>query len=371
VATGIRRAAPYKSVVTHGWTLDEQGRPMSKSLGNVVQPSEICEKWGADLLRMWVASQEYQADVKMSERVMTQLSEAYRKIRNTFRFALGNLFDFEPRRDVVAKEEMEELDRWMMERTGELVKKCGEWYAAYEFHRVYHAIHEFCVADLSAFYFDVLKDRLYTKAARNRARRSAQTAVWKIASAVVRLAAPILVFTAEEIWGYLPKGRGEAVSRGRGKALPYSVHLELFPEEQELRSGLDDKTKGEWERLHWFRGQVLQDLERARSQKKINSSLEAKVTIRAKGQLKERLQKHSAELPSLFIVSQVEVLPSNGPVSSANPEAFHVEVSRADGEKCERCWNYSTHVGENARYRTVCERCSDALAEIEEEEVAG
>jgi isoleucyl-tRNA synthetase len=383
VATGIRDAAPYKSVVTHGWTLDEQGRPMSKSLGNVVLPSEICEKWGADLLRLWVASQEYQADVKMSERVMTQLSEAYRKIRNTFRFALGNLFDFEPRRDAVAKEEMEELDLWMMERTADLVKKCREWYAAYEFHRVHHAIHDFCVADLSAFYFDVLKDRLYTKAAQNRARRSAQTAVWKIASALVRLVAPILVFTAEEIWGKLPGGSGPSQFRtgkplpysvhpgGRGKPLPYSIHLELFPEENEIHSGLDDGTKSEWEKLHWFRAEVFQHLEGARSLKKINSSLEAKVRIRARGKLMEHLQRHSAELPGLFIVSQVEVLPFDGPVRSDHPEAFHVEVLRADGAKCERCWNYSTHVGENARYPTVCERCSAALTEIEEEEVAG
>jgi len=183
VATGVRDASPFHQVVTHGWTLDEQGRPMSKSLGNVITPNEICEKWGADLLRLWVASVEYQADVKMSERVMTQLSEAYRKIRNTFRFALGNLADFDPSRDALPNSQLEEIDAWMLDRTADLVKKCREWYANYEFHRVYHAIHDFCVVDLSAFYFDVLKDRLYTKAAKNKSRRSAQTAVWKISSA--------------------------------------------------------------------------------------------------------------------------------------------------------------------------------------------
>jgi len=219
VATGIRDAAPYRGVVTHGWTLDEQGRPMSKSLGNALYPIEICEKWGADLLRLGVGSVEYQADVKMSERVMTQLSEAYRKIRNTFRFALGNLGDFDPSRDALSNEQLEEIDRWMLDRTAELVKKCREWYANYEFHRVYHAIHDYCVVDLSAFYFDVLKDRLYTKAPGNRSRRSAQTAVWKISSALVRLAAPILVFTAEEIWKYLPKAPGATES----------VHMTLFP----------------------------------------------------------------------------------------------------------------------------------------------
>jgi isoleucyl-tRNA synthetase len=355
IATGLRDHAPYRSVVTHGWTLDEHGRPMSKSLGNVVLPSEICEKWGADLLRLWVASQEYQADVKMSERVMTQLSDAYRKIRNTFRFALGNLFDFEPGRDAIANEQLDELDRWMLERTAELVKKCREWYAAYDFHRVYHSLHDYCVVDLSAFYFDVLKDRLYTKAARNRSRRSAQTAVWKITSALVRLAAPILVFTSEEMWSHLPKLPSE----------PQSVHIELFPDEPGLLSNMDTKTKTEWEKLHALRGEVLQDLERARTRKFINSSLEAKIRLRSNGPYLELLQKHENDLPSSFIVSQVEVGPFDGPVHSDHAEPFHVEVLRADGTKCQRCWNYSTHVGENTRYPGICERCSEALAEIE------
>ena len=358
IATGLRHHAPYRTVVTHGWTLDEHGRPMSKSLGNVVLPSDICEKWGADLLRLWVASQEYQADVKISERVMTQLSEAYRKIRNTFRFALGNLFDFEPGRDSLTDEQLEEIDRWMLERMADLVKNCREWYAAYDFHRVYHAIHDFCVVDLSAFYFDVLKDRLYTKAARNRSRRSAQTAVWKIASALVRLAAPILVFTTEEIWAHLPKLPGE----------PESVHMDVFPEERGLRAGLDCKGKTEWEKLHALRAEVLQDLERMRAQKFINGSLEAKIRLRSKGPYLELMERHAKDLPGLFIVSQVEVLPLDGPVDSEHPEPFHVEVLRADGTKCERCWNYSTHVGENARYPDVCERCSEALAEIERSE---
>ena len=175
IGVGIKDNAPYKSVVTHGWTLDEKGQPMSKSLGNTLYPAEICERWGADLLRLWVASVEYQADVKMSERVMTQLSEAYRKIRNTFRYGLGNLSDFDPAQDALPNEQLDEMDRWMLDRTADLVKKCRDWYAGYEFHRVYHAIHDFCVVDLSAFYYDVLKDRLYTKAPRSKSRRSAQT----------------------------------------------------------------------------------------------------------------------------------------------------------------------------------------------------
>src|SRR5262252_4312334 len=358
IGVGVREKAPYRGVVTHGWTLDEQGRPMSKSLGNVVLPSEICEKWGADLLRLWVGSQEYQADVKMSERVMTQLSEAYRKIRNTFRFGLGNLFDFDPLRQALPGERMEEMDRWMLERTADLVKRCREWYASYEFHRIYHAIHDFCVVDLSAFYYDVLKDRLYTKAANNTARRSGQTAIWKITSALVRLAAPLLTFTAEEIWKHLPKGAGE----------PESVHIALFPEQTELRTGLVADKINTWELLARVRGEVLKALEFARNEKKlINSNLEAKVLLNADLELKAKLKHYLPQLPGLFIVSQVELLTAGGSAdfrSEAVP-GLEVTVQRADGKKCERCWNYSTHVGENSRYPAICERCSAAIAEIE------
>jgi isoleucyl-tRNA synthetase len=371
IATGLRHHAPYRSVVTHGWTLDEHGRPMSKSLGNVVLPSEICEKWGADLLRLWVASQEYQADVKMSDRVMTQLSEAYRKIRNTFRFALGNLFDFEPGRDALAGEDLEEIDRWMLERTAGLVKNCREWYAAYDFHRVYHAIHECCVVDLSAFYFDVLKDRLYTKAARNRSRRSAQTAIWKIASALVRLVAPILVFTAEEIWMYMPKMEGDAGS----------VHIAQFPEVREFHTGLAAKLIADWELIAEIRGESLKALEAARNAKRISSSLEAKVNFElfasdAEAKLLGLLRKYEKWLPALLIVSQVGV-PADSE-AQMRTRGLHGDSFRSDvfpglalrvigaaGTKCERCWNYSTHVGENARYPGICERCSEALAEIE------
>jgi isoleucyl-tRNA synthetase len=357
IATGLRERAPYRSVVTHGWTLDEQGRPMSKSLGNVVLPSDICEKWGADLLRLWVASQEYQADVKMSERVMTQLSEAYRKIRNTFRFALGNLFDFEPGRDALSAEEMEEMDRWMLERTAELVKKCREWYAAYDFHRVYHALHDYCVVDLSAFYFDVLKDRLYTKAAKNRSRRSAQTAIWKITSVLVRLAAPILVFTSEEIWTHMPKLPADSVS----------VHIALFPSPEALSSLMDDYVITDWEFLYKLRREVLQALENARERKIINSSLEARVLLQSDDPVVDsRIKKHWNDLPALFIVSAVDNYEAG--LASFYSEAIptlRIIVQKARGAKCERCWNYSTHVGENTRYPGVCERCTAALAEIE------
>jgi len=294
--------------------------------------------------------------VKMSERVMTQLSEAYRKIRNTFRFALGNLSDFDPSRDTLPNDQLEEMDGWMIERTADLVKKCREWYSAYEFHRVYHAIHDYCVVDLSAFYYDVLKDRLYTKAANNPARRSAQTAICKISSALIRVAAPILVFTAEEIWKYLPKAAAE----------PASVHITLFPEESELRSGIGAAQTAAWDLLAKVRAEVLKALETARNEKKINSGLEAKVLLNANPELKAKLKNHSSQLPALFIVSQVDFFSAGAPdYKSELVPSLEVCIHNADGTKCERCWNYSTHVGENSRYSTICERCSAALAEIE------
>ncbi len=362
VATGVRDASPYRGVVTHGWTLDEKGQPMSKSLGNTLYPAEICERWGADLLRLWVASVEYQADVKMSERVMTQLSEAYRKIRNTFRFALGNLSDFDPSRDALANHRLDEIDAWMLDRTAELVEKCREWYASYEFHRVYHAIHDYSVVDLSAFYYDVLKDRLYTKAGKNKSRRSAQTAVWKITSALVRIITPILVFTAEEIWKFLPKASGD----------PASVHMAEFPSEGELRGGVAENVVAAWELLAKVRPEVLKALEAARNDKKINSGLEAKVLLQARPDTEATLRRYKPLLPALFIVSQVDFYPAGvaGFQSEVVP-GLSVIVQKADGKKCERCWNYSAHVGENARYPTVCERCTEALAEIEADAAAG
>jgi isoleucyl-tRNA synthetase len=357
VATGIKHKAPYKSVVTHGWTLDEKGQPMSKSLGNALYPNEIVERWGADLLRLWVASVEYQADVKMSERVMTQLSEAYRKIRNTFRFALGNLADFDPSRDALANDQLDEMDRWMLERTAELVTKCREWYAAYDFHRVYHAIHDFCVVDLSAFYFDVLKDRLYTKAALNKSRRSAQTAVWKITSALVRLIAPVLVFTSEEIWRYLPKATGDQSS----------VHMAEFPDTTSLIAKIDPQKKDAWEELAKVRSAVLGKLEEARNAKSIGGSLEAKVSLHSSlPTLQATLKSYAKQLPALFIVSQVQVLEATPSVTdSEESSGLAIRIEKAEGKKCDRCWNYSTHVGENLRYPSICERCSEALAEIE------
>jgi isoleucyl-tRNA synthetase len=357
IGVGIRERAPYRQLLTHGWALDEQGRPMSKSLGNVILPTEICEKWGADLLRLWVASQDYHSDVRMSKNVMTQLSEAYFKIRNTFRFALGNLFDFDPSQDAVPEDSMEELDRWMLGRTSQLVAKCLEFYESFDFHRVYHALSNFCVVDLSAFYFDVLKDRLYTFAPKGAPRRSAQTAIYRIAGALARLLAPVLVFTADELWKHLP----------RETAVPAEVHLTLFPRPEECCSLPGESLERRWSRLLEVRDAVLKSLERARAAKEINSGLEARVELSADGELAQLLRDYAAWLPSLFIVSQVDVVNGSSAAAGATgtPSGLRVTIHRARGAKCERCWNYSTRVGESADYPTVCERCVAALQEIE------
>jgi isoleucyl-tRNA synthetase len=304
-----------------------------------------------------VASVEYQADVKMSERVMTQLSDAYRKIRNTFRYGLSNLFDFDPSCDALPNEQLEEMDRWMLDRAADLVKKCREWYAGYDFHRVYHAIHDFCVVDLSAFYFDVLKDRLYTKAAQNKSRRSAQTAVWKISSTLVRLIAPVLVFTTEEIWRYLPKAKDEEPS----------VHMTEFPDATSLIAKIDPQKKDAWEELAKVRSAVLVKLEEARNAKSIGGSLEAKVSLYSSlPKLQATLKSYARQLPALFIVSQVQVLETApAAVDAGESSGLAIRIDKAEGKKCDRCWNYSIHVGENSRYPTICERCSEALTEIE------
>ena len=358
IGVGTRGRAPYKQVVTHGWTLDEKGAPMSKSLGNAMYPKEISDKWGADLLRVWVASQDFTQDVRLSDAMMTQLAEAYRKIRNTFRFALSNLFDFEPARDIVHDADMWEMDAWMLRRTGELIRQCNEWYKEFEFHRVYHAIQDFCTVDLSAFYFDVLKDRLYTFAPNNRGRRSAQTAVYHILRALVRLIAPILVFTSEEVWKYLPRG---------ASAQP-SVHMASFPSPEPFEKAFDDACAKEWDRLLTVREEVLKALEPLRAAKTISAGLEARVTLAAQSELAKVLRKHAASLPAFFIVSQVEIAADHAdigkPAAGADDE-LRIHVERAHGKKCTRCWNYSTHVRESEDYPDFCERCVAAMNEIE------
>jgi isoleucyl-tRNA synthetase len=357
IGAAIKEAAPYRNVLTYGWAVDEQGDPMSKSRGNVILPRDICDKWGADLLRLWVASQDYTTDMRLSDDVMKQLAEAYRKIRNTFRFALSNLFDFDPVRDAVPDAQLEEFDAWMLHRTSILAGECRAWYENFEFHRVYHALHDFITVDLSAFYFDILKDRLYTFAASGRERRSAQTSIWRISDALLRLFTPTLVFTAEEIWKHFPKQAGALGS----------IHTSQFRKIEELSPGFDSARAIHWKTLLETRQDVLKALEESRNSKQIAGGLEAKVVLSPTNAIYHLLKKYESFLRYLFIVSQVEIQPPSAPalLTSTGAGALgEVKITKADGKKCERCWNYSVHVGESAKFPTVCERCLPVVEAI-------
>ncbi len=351
-AVGIQNAAPYRSVATCGWTLDEQGRALSKSLGNNVDPVQIAEQLGGDIIRLWVASVDFREDVVASIPLMKRLAEEiYRKLRNTFRFLLGNLHGFDPALHAVPFEQMEPLDQYMLARTAELTANVRDWYDAMEFHRVYHAINQFCVSDLSAVYLDVLKDRMYTFAPSNPQRRSAQTAIWKITEALVRLIAPILSFTAEEIWQYLPKVEGRESS----------VHIAHFPKPEDLAQNVA-ALLADWAQIFSTRNEVLKSLEEARKEKHIGKALEAKVVLQVPSTLEAVLVQYGASLKELFNVSQVEM--NVVPVTTGASLAVVVTTLPADGSKCERCWNYSTRVGENTEWPMLCERCLAALVEM-------
>ena len=349
--------APYDTVLTHGWVVDGQGKAMHKSAGNSVSPNEVIKESGAEIIRLWCASSDYQEDMRCSDEILQRVSDAYRKMRNTARFALGNLAGFDPARDAVVYEEMLEIDRWALAELDAVVERVRAAYATYEFHTVYHALYNFCTVTLSARYFDIIKDRLYTAAPRSHARRSAQTALHHIADALARLLAPVLVFTADEIWENIPR----AVHGDDAEAAALaSVHLAEFPAPLNIR---DTELDARWSRLFEVREEVLAALERERVAKVIGSSLEARVVLNASGETYELLKRYEDQLRYLFIVSQVDVNESGVKAESA----FTSSVSRAEGEKCERCWNYSVRVGEAPRYPTACERCVEALAEIERE----
>ena len=288
---------------------------------------------------------------------MQRTAEVYRKIRNTFRYILSNLNGFDPERDALPFDQMEPLDRFMLLRTAEMAKEVRDWYADFQFHRVYQRINEFCVTDLSAIYFDILKDRLYTFPPRSRARRSAQTAIWRIGEALVRLVAPTMSFTADEVWGFLPPVKDR----------PASVHLALFPQSEDITGNISsgsglEQLEQDWGSLLAIRVEVLKALEEARQAKLIGPGLEAQVSITASAPAHLLLQKYQKDLPALFIVSVVRLEPN--PAGNGT-SGIRVAISRASGQKCERCWNYSIHVGEDSNYPTVCERCSAALREIE------
>ena len=334
--------APYKAVLTHGWVVAGKGRVMHKSLGNGIDPQEVIDQYGADVLRLWVASSDYHADIRISQDILKQLSEAYRKIRNTARYILGNLSDFNPDENTVDLEELMPIDKWAMAKLNNLIDKVKEAYDKYEFHIVYHAIHNFCVVDMSNFYLDVLKDRLYTEKADSKSRRAAQTSIYIILNAMTRMIAPIIAYTSDEIWKYMPHSASENAEHVIFNEMPEKVDITI-----------DDDFMAFWDEIHELRDDVKKSLESFIKDKTIKSSLEAKVKLAAGGAKLDFLKKAENELAAAFIVSEVEI--------SDNNAELELTIEKAEGEKCERCWSISKTVGQNAEHPTICSRCCENL----------
>ncbi|HAA99928.1 MAG TPA: isoleucine--tRNA ligase [Ruminococcaceae bacterium] len=343
-----RGQAPYKAVCTHGWVVDGEGRKMSKSLGNGIAPEDIINEYGADILRLWVASSDYHADIKISKDILKQLSEQYRKIRNTARFILGTISDFDPNTDAVSYDQLEEMDKWALMRLDDITKEVNEAYEAFDYHIVFHTIHNFCVLDMSNFYLDVLKDRLYVEKTDSLTRRAAQTTVYHILVSLTKLIAPILSFTAEEIWGYIPKTKDMDAR---------SVILNEI--DKASSRSFDDAFRAKWDRIHALRDTVNKALEAARADKSIGKSLEACVTLTCDGELYDFVSSVSDCLAQAFIVSQVKLV--RGQAQNAEAGEPQITISRAEGEKCERCWMYSHTVGSVPEHPTLCKRCADIL----------
>ncbi|WHY79268.1 isoleucine--tRNA ligase [Neobacillus sp. WH10] len=350
-AVAVTGKAPYKGVLSHGFALDGDGRKMSKSLGNVVVPAKVMNQLGADMLRLWVASVDYQADVRVSDAILKQVAEVYRKIRNTFRFLLGNLADFDPAVNKVAYENLREVDQFMLVKLNKLIKYVRNAYENYEFAGIYHAVNNFCTLDLSAFYLDFAKDVLYIEAVDNHERRAIQTVLYESLLALTKLVSPILSHTADEVWKFIPNVQEE------------SVQLTDLPEYQELSGAKDLEEK--WTAFMKLRDDVLKALEEARNQKVIGKSLTAKLTLYVNDKSKALLDSIEENLKQLFIVSAFEVA---GPYEEAPTNALKFEtaaiiVTKAEGETCERCWIVTPDVGQDSEHKTLCPRCADVVKE--------
>ncbi len=334
--------APYKNVLTHGWVVDGDGRKMSKSVGNGIDPQDVVNEYGADVLRLWVASSDYHADIRISKDILKQLSESYRKIRNTARYILGNLNDFNPDENMVDLNSLLPMDKWALTKLDELNKKVMSAYDNFEFHLIYHSIHNFCVVDMSNFYLDVLKDRLYTDSKESISRRAAQTTIYIILESMTKMLAPILAYTSEEIWKYMPKSSKADENSILFNEMPKTVNIEL-----------EDGFMEKWDKIHTLRDTVKKSIELAVKDKKIKSSLESKIILKSNEDF-DFIKSVEDELKSAFIVSGLEVL-------KTDTQELEVEVLKADGEKCERCWSYSESVGDNSEHPTICNRCAEVL----------
>jgi isoleucyl-tRNA synthetase len=344
VGLGTRGRPPFKQVLTHGFLIDLEGRKMSKSIGNTILPQDVIKESGAEVLRLWVASCDYREELRVSKEILARIVEAYRKFRNTMRYLVANLYDFDPAVDMVPTAQLEEVDRFILARYGELGLKVLEAYDAYDYPTIFQAVNAFATVDLSALYNDISKDRLYTFAARSKERRSAQTAMYVMADGLTRLIAPILSVSAEQLWHHLPGTRDE------------SVHLTLFPSAKELSTVVDKDLLTRWNRLSDLRERVLAQIEPLRKDKQIGSSLQARVVLTTSKDDATFLEKYKADLPMLFIVSDVQLRAGNGSTTD-------IVIERADGVKCERCWRVVTSVSTDPAWAGICERCQDALAQ--------
>lgn len=348
-AVAISGMAPYKNVVTHGWVVDGEGRKQSKSLGNGIEPQTVIDKYGADILRLWVSSADYHADMRISNEILKQLSESYRKIRNTARYILGNLYDFNPDKDMVRLNDILPFDKWAISKLNKVIAKVRKAYEEFEFYQVYHSIYNFCVVDMSNFYLDVLKDRLYVEKSDSLSRRAAQTTIYLILDSLVRLLCPILVFTTEEIWQCMPH---------RSRDNKDAVLLNDMPNEHKI--DVDDEFNKTWDILGLIREDVKKVLEVARKDKVIGSSLEAKVIIYCNEAKYDLLASLKESLKEIFIVSAVEIEKSGeGKFAGEKNTDVTITVEKAAGEKCERCWSYSEDVSDNEK---ICNRCRKILS---------
>ncbi len=348
-----RGEAPYKSVITHGMIVDSDGQKMSKSKGNGVSPQDIIKDFGADILRLWVVSADFKTDMRISKEILKQMSEVYRKIRNTARYILGNIHDFDPETESVPVSKMNELDAWAMMRLSEMTEKVLSAYENYEFHLIYHAIHNFCVVDMSNFYLDVIKDRLYVEKADSQARRAAQTVMYTVLDTIVRLLAPVLVYTAEEIWQHMPHKAGD------------DKRSVLYNDMPAIGAFKNAELSEKWDRFMAVRADVSKALEMARAEKKIGNSVGAGVVLYVSADMKAFLDTFGDTLSTLFIVSSVEVVEGKAQDGAflGETEGLGVEIVTPAGEKCERCWLYSESVGQDAAHPTLCHRCADIIKE--------
>jgi isoleucyl-tRNA synthetase len=342
-SVGTRDRAPYRSVFTHGFVVDGEGKKMSKSAGNVIMPEEVISKLGADVLRLWVAAEDYRDDVKISNEILKRLADAYFRIRNTYRFLLGNLYDFDPEKDRVPTKDLFEIDQWALYELHQLIKRVKEAYDRFEFHMVYHSVQNFCAVEMSALYFDILKDRLYTFATRSRGRRSAQTALFEILKALTTLMAPILPFTTEEVWKHVPAESGKVPS----------VHLETFPEAKP--EYFNEPLHARWEKIWELRAVVTKSLEEARKAREIGLSLDAQVRLTLPEKMMDFIRPYEKDLKSIFIVSSVTLQ------EAKDAKEVRAEILPAAGKKCERCWNYDLSVGHHSEHPTLCGRCAEAI----------